>query len=220
MSQIRSIVFDVGHVLIDWQPVAFFRTLIADPERHAFFAREVVPLSWHSEQDRGRPIAQAVAERQAEFPDFAAEIAAYYDRWLETIPGAIDGMPELIQDLRASGYPIHAITNFSAELWPMTVEAYPFLGAFDTAVVSGEVRLIKPDPAIYRVLLERTAHRAGECVFIDDRQANIDAAAALGFDAIRFTGEPELRRELAGRGLLPPSKRLDGRVRTDQKSAP
>ncbi|MCB1475493.1 MAG: HAD family phosphatase [Rhodobiaceae bacterium] len=210
MSAIRSIVFDVGHVLIDWQPVAFFRTLIADPERHAFFAREVVPLSWHGEQDRGRPIAQAVAERQAEYPEFAEQIAAYYDRWLETIPGAIDGMPELIQDLRASGYPIHAITNFSAELWPMTVEAYPFLGAFDTAVVSGEVGLIKPDPAIYRVLLDRTGDRPEQCVFIDDRQANIDAAAALGFDAIRFVGQPALRHELEERGLLRGSKTLDG----------
>jgi len=200
----KAVVFDVGHVLIDWKPVAFFARLIEDPERHRYFAREVVPLSWHGELDRGRPVAEAVAERQAAFPEFAAEIAAYYDRWLETIPGAIAGMPELIQDLRRAGYPIHAITNFAAELWPITVEAYPFLGEFDTAIVSGEVRLVKPDPAIYRLLLERTGQRAEDCLFVDDRTANVEAALNLGFDAIRFEGEPALRRALARRGMLPP----------------
>ncbi|MGE0846019.1 MAG: HAD family hydrolase [Flavobacteriaceae bacterium] len=198
----RCVVFDVGRVLIDWQPAAFFAARIPDAARHRFFMEEVVPMEWHQEQDRGRSLAEGVRLRQQAYPAHAADIAAFYDNWLDTIPGSMPGMDHLLADLNAHDVPCHAITNFSAELWPLTVAAHPILSWLDEVVVSGEEGLLKPDPEIFALLLERISRPAADCVFVDDLAANVDAAAALGFDAILFSGADDLRRDLARRGLL------------------
>ena len=204
MSAIKhdAIIFDVGKVLIDWQPADYFRQHFDNDGQHRYFMDEVIPLSWHTEQDRGRPIIEAVAERQKLFPDYSGQIAAFYDNWLETIPGEIAGMDALVSELADGNLQLHGITNFSAELWPMTVEAYPLLQRLETVIVSGEVKLVKPDPAIYQLLLERVGLTAPQCLFIDDSIANTNAAAGMGFDTVTFENADQLRGELLKRGIL------------------
>lgn len=197
----EAVVFDVGNVLLDWDPAYLYAKLIPSAEEREWFLTHVVTLGWHVEQDRGRSCADGVADLSRRFPGSSKLIAAFYDRWLETIGGPIEGSVALMEDLRGAGVPVHAITNFSAELWPKTVEAYPFLGEFDVAVVSGEVGFIKPDPRIFDALVERTGTAAGAMVFIDDRTDNVDAARQLGFQAVRFTTPEALAADLAALGL-------------------
>ena len=204
MPTTPAIVFDVGNVLLDWQPDRIYRETIPDPDERAWFMTHVVPLTWHEQQDLGRSCADGIAERVAQFPHYAGRIADFYDRWLETLEGAIDGSVRILHDLKEQGYPVHAITNFSGELWPVTVAAYPFLAEFGVAVVSGEEGVLKPDPEIFRILLSRTGQRAEDCIFIDDRQDNVDAAYALGFRVIRFTTPEALRMDLVKLGVRLP----------------
>jgi len=196
-----AVVFDVGNVLLDWNPAYLYEALIPHREEREWFLTHVLTLGWHSKQDRGRKCADGIAELSARFPGSAGLIAAFYDRWLETIGGPIDGTVALMEDIRAQGVPVHAVTNFSAELWPITVEAYPFLADFEVAVVSGEVGYIKPDPRIFDELLRRTGLAADQMIFIDDRTDNVEAARQLGFRAIRFTGPQALAADLAAQGL-------------------
>ncbi|MEJ8572900.1 HAD family phosphatase [Microbaculum marinum] len=197
----QAVVFDVGNVLLDWDPAYLFDTLISTAEERDWFLTHVATLGWHSMQDRGRSCAEGVADLTRRFPGSARLIEAYYERWLDTIGGTIEGSVEIMSRLRAAGVPVHTITNFSAELWPMTVEAYPFLADFDIAVVSGEVGYIKPDPRIFDVLLSRSGMSAASMVFIDDRADNVEAAAQLGFHALRFTTPEALAEDLAALGF-------------------
>ncbi|MCB1483058.1 MAG: HAD family phosphatase [Rhodobiaceae bacterium] len=199
-----AIVFDVGNVLVDWQPDRVYRETIPDPEERAWFMAHVVSPEWHARQDLGRSCAEGIAERVAQFPHYAGRIADFYDSWLETLDGAIDGSVRILMDLKEQGYRVHAITNFSAELWPVTVAAYPFLSEFDVTVVSGEEGLLKPDPEIYRRLLKRTGLQATDCIFIDDRKDNVDAASELGFRTIHFTTPETLRMDLIRLGVRLP----------------
>jgi len=197
----KAVVFDVGNVLLDWNPAYLYEKLIPDAEERTWFLTHVATLGWHSEQDRGRSCADGVADLTERFPGSATLIAAFYDRWLETISGPIDGTVELMAALREAGTPVHAITNFSAELWPVTVAAYPFLSDFGVAVVSGEVGYIKPDPRIFDVLVARAGLPASDMVFIDDRVGNVDAARQLGFGAIHYTTPEALADDLIALGL-------------------
>lgn len=199
--QPKSVVFDVGNVLIDWNPAYLYASLIPDVEERDWFLTHVATLGWHEQQDRGRSCAEGVAELTKRFPGSAAFVAAFYDRWLETIKGPIEDSVEIMLELRRRGVPVHSITNFSAELWPITVDAYPFLKEFDVAVVSGEVGYIKPDPRIFDILLARTGDTAGSMVFVDDRADNVAAARQLGFQAVQFTSPVELAADLAALGL-------------------
>ncbi len=196
-----AVVFDVGNVLVHWRPDKLYERLIPDPAERAWFLDHVVTMDWHKEQDRGRSCAEAIEVLAARFPGHRALIAAFYDNWLDTIPGTIPDSVAVLTELKRQGVPCHAITNFSAELWPVTVAAYPFLGLFDIAVVSGEVGLIKPDPEIFRLLCRRAATTPERAIFIDDMPVNVAAAAALGFDAIRFDSGTDLRQALVARGF-------------------
>ncbi len=204
MPATPAIVFDVGNVLLDWRPERIYRDAFPDDAQRAAFVAEVVPQDWHHEQDLGRSIADGVAERIALFPEHETHIRAYYERWLDTIEGAIEGSVAILEDLRAQGHPVHAITNFSAELWPLTVEAYPFLGDFDVTVVSGEEGVTKPHAEIFRRFLSRAGVAAQDCIFIDDRAENIAAADALGFRTVHFTVPENLRMELVRLGVRLP----------------
>jgi 2-haloacid dehalogenase len=197
----QAVVFDVGNVLLDWDPAYLYETLIPNGEEREWFLTHVATLGWHAMQDRGRTCAEGITDLTKRFPGSAHLIAAYYDRWLDTIRGPITGSVEILTRLRRAGVPVHTITNFSAELWPITIEAYPFLGDFEIAVVSGEVGFIKPDPRIYDVLLSRASLPAAAMVFIDDRADNVAAAEQLGFQAVQFTDPEALEADLAGRGL-------------------
>ena len=196
------IVFDLGGVLIDWNPRHLYRKLFQDETQMEWFLAEVCDPAWNLEQDRGRTFADAIEEAALRHPDQRAMIEAYHRRWEEMIAGEIEGSVAVLEELAAAGYELHALTNWSAETFPIGRARFAFLERFGTILVSGEERLVKPDERIYQLLLERIAHPAQRCVYIDDSDPNVAAAAALGFDAIRFTAPPQLRAALVERGLL------------------
>ena len=201
--EIHTIIFDLGNVLIGWQPRALFTKVFDTEEEVDFFLRNVTTLEWNERQDAGRTIAEGTEELIREFPHFEREIRIYYDRWTETITGAIEGSVEILRELKASGkYRLLALTNWSHELFPWARETFDFLELFEAIMVSGEVKLQKPDPAIYR-LLHETYDLAGYggCVFIDDSARNVEAARNEGLDTIRFENPEQLREELRERGV-------------------
>ncbi|MBI4985356.1 MAG: HAD family phosphatase [Rhodocyclales bacterium] len=199
---IRNVVFDIGGVLVDWNPQHLYRKLIADAAERERFLAEICPQSWNEEQDAGRPLAAGTAAQVARFPQHADLISAYYGRWEEMLAGPVPGTPDLLLRLHARQTPLYALTNWPAELFPIGRRRFPFLKLFRGIVVSGEEGVIKPDPAIFAILGERHALRAEECLFIDDNPANVAAAAALGFAAHRFTDAASLERWLTELGLL------------------
>jgi 2-haloacid dehalogenase len=194
-------VFDIGNVLLDWDPRHLYRKIFPDAERMEWFLREVCTSAWNLEQDRGRSFADAVAERIAHYPDLAEEIRAYDERWLETVKRPISGSVAMLESLRRNGIRTYAITNFSAEKFRVAVEAFPFLGGFDGVVVSADEKLLKPDAAIYRVLLERYQLSAADCLFIDDVLANVEAARAVGMHGHHFRDEEGLAQDLRRHGF-------------------
>lgn len=201
MTPIRAIVFDLGGVVVDWNPRNLYRKLVEDAEEIEYFLEEVGFFEWNLEQDRGRPYAEGVRALSERFPHRASLIAAYHERWEESIDGPIEGTMEVIHELRAAGYPLAALTNWSAEKFALVAERYDFARWFDPIVVSGLEGICKPDPAIYELLLRRAGWSAEECVFIDDSAVNVAAAAELGFEAILFESPARLREELARRGV-------------------
>lgn len=198
-----TVVFDLGGVLVDWNPRHLYRKLIADPAAMEHFLADICNDAWNRCQDAGRSFAEATALLQRAHPDKAALIGAYFARWPEMIAGPIAGTVEILAALKRRAVPLYALTNWSAETYPHAVERFEFLTWFDGILVSGEVGLIKPDPAIFRLLFERFAIRPAEAVYIDDNADNVAAAAALGMRAIRFTAPGALAEELAALGLLP-----------------
>jgi 2-haloacid dehalogenase len=199
----RSVIFDVGNVLILWDARLVYRELLPDPaEVEAFFA-EVGFDAWNMEQDRGRTWEEAVALLSASHPHRAELIAAFHARWHDSVPGEVPGSVEVVEELCTAGVPLYAITNFSSEKWLEVVVRFPFLAsAFRDVVVSAQERVVKPDPAIFRICLERNGLAAEQCVFVDDSEKNVAAAAELGFDTIRFTGAEALRAAFVARGML------------------
>ncbi|WP_203076880.1 HAD family hydrolase [Falsiroseomonas ponticola] len=195
------VVFDVGNVLIEWDPEHLYRKLIPDAAARADFLGRVCTMEWNLEQDRGRRWAEAVAERTALFPDQAALIAAYSDRWHEMVPGEVPGTVAILEGLREAGVPLYAITNFSSEKFAEAQARFPFLARFIDVVVSAEEGLLKPDPAIYRRLLDRNGLAASDCLFIDDSEKNVVGARAVGMRAHHFRDAGALRAALRAEGL-------------------
>jgi len=200
---LRAVVFDVGNVLVDWNVRALYAPLIPEPARLDWFLAEVVTPAWHFQHDAGRAFMETSAELIARFPAEADLIRQFGPRFNETITGPIPGMPELVAALAARGVPIFGITNFSHEFWPPFRAEWPLFDHFADIIVSGEERLTKPDPAIYRLALTRFGLAPGEGFFIDDRADNVAAAAANGFVAHQFRDAPTLAAELRRLGLLP-----------------
>ena len=194
-------VFDVGNVLIRWDPRNLYRKLIADEaEREDFLARICSP-EWNLEMDRGRAFAEGVAERVALFPQHEALIRAFDERWLETLDGAVEETVAILEELRAAGVKTYAITNFSREKFALTRTRYPFLGGFEGIIVSAHERLLKPDPRIYALLCERHGLAPADCIFIDDNLANVEGARALDMQGHHFKTAAELRADLRRQGL-------------------
>jgi 2-haloacid dehalogenase len=205
------VVFDVGNVLIRWDPRHLYRRLFeAEAEMERFLA-EVCTDAWNIEQDRGRTWAAAIAERVALFPDRDALIRAYSERWQEMVPGEVEGTPAILEALRDGGVPLYAITNFSAEKFAESQARFAFLRGFRDVVVSAHERLLKPDPAIYRVLLERNGLDAARCLFIDDSEKNVRGAEAVGMRAHHFRDAATLAAELARLGLPNGGTHTNGR---------
>jgi 2-haloacid dehalogenase len=198
-----NIVFDIGNVLIHWDPRALYRKIFASDEEVDWFLGNVCTHEWNLEQDRGRSFEDAVAEATARHPDHAEAIAAYHHRWHETIVEPIAGTIAILEELKAQGSPLYAITNWHQDKFRETQARFPFLkDSFRDIVVSGDERLIKPDPAIYRLLLDRNGLEASTCLFIDDSAKNVAGAEAVGMKAHHFTSPPSLRAHLAALGIL------------------
>ena len=200
---IHAAVFDVGGVLIEWDPRHLYRKLLPDdPEAMERFLGTVCTPEWNLEQDRGRSFAKGVDELSRRHPHAADLIAAYDTRWEEMVPHALPGTPELLGELRDAGVPCYGLTNFSAEKFPLVQRRFAFLRDFDGVLVSGEEGVVKPDPEIFRLLTERFDLEPARTLFIDDRIENTDAAARLGFYSHRFTSAAALHAELRELGLL------------------
>jgi 2-haloacid dehalogenase len=202
-ARVSAVVFDLGGVLIDWDPRYLYRSLFdGDDTAMETFLSTVCTPDWNRRQDTGRPWSEAIASLVAEHPDQRDLIEAYWERWPETLGDAIGPTVEILAELRAAGVSLYALSNWSAETFPTARPRYPFLDWFDGIVISGEVRASKPDRRIYEAFLERHRLKAGAILFVDDVAENVAAAEALGIRAIRFTDGPALRRELVSLGLL------------------
>ncbi|MDH7641069.1 HAD family hydrolase [Sphingomonas oryzagri] len=199
----RSVVFDVGNVLVDWNPRALFARHVTDSARLDRLMGEVLTLEWHTQHDAGRDFADTSAERIALYPDEAENIRRWGAQFDATIGDLLPGMADLVADLDAAGVPLYAITNFSHEFWPpFRAREAALFDRFRDIVVSGEVKLIKPDPAIYALALGRFGLAPGEALFVDDRQDNVEAGERAGFVGHRFADAATLRAALEGLGLL------------------
>ncbi len=202
-TSIKAIVFDFGGVLLDWNPHNVFKAyFLGRPEAIEDFFREVDFYAWNAEQDRGRSFAEGVALLSAKFPHRASLIQTFAEHWEDSVTGEIAGTVEILHRLKAKGYPLFGLSNWSAETFPLMLNEYSFFDAFDDIVFSGEIKLIKPEPEIYHFLLNKIGYLAEECLFIDDSQANVDAAKSLGFDAHQFKSPEILRGELERYGVL------------------
>lgn len=194
-SQPAAVVFDVGRVLYEWDIRHLYAKLIADAAELDWFLAHVVSEEWHGQHDAGLPIAAMIAQRCSEFPEHAELIRLYHPRWLETVPGPIAGSHAIVHALAARGVPLFAITNFGADTWAMFRPVEAVFDLFADIVVSGVEKLVKPDPAIFRLAAVRFGHPPGAMLFIDDNAANIAAADALGWQTHHFADAEALARD-------------------------
>ena len=202
MTGITTAIFDVGHVLFQWDPRFLFEKLIDDPQELDWFLENVVTKDWHFQADAGRPLAEMLAERVAEFPGHEALIRAYAARWNETVPGPVPGSHAIVQDLAAHGVSLFAITNFGHEFWGGFRPEQPLFDLFEDVLVSGTEKLMKPDAAIYALAIDRFDVDPDTCLFIDDRIENVRAAQAAGMHGHVFQDAETLQAELERVGLL------------------
>ncbi|CAM5775304.1 hydrolase [Labrys miyagiensis] len=201
-SSIKAVVFDLGGVLIDWNPLYLYRQLIPDEVEAQRFLADICTPEWNRQMDAGRPFAEAVSELSGLYPHHEALISAFHTRWPDMLGGVIEGTVAILDQLHREGVALHAISNWSAETFPIARERYPFLAHFGVLIVSGERKLAKPDPAIFELFLAESGLEANACVFIDDNADNIATAAALGFRAVHFHDPSSLAARLREFGLL------------------
>ncbi|AIF48588.1 HAD family hydrolase [Dyella japonica] len=206
-KQVDTVIFDLGNVLIGWDPRRLYRQLIPDEAQMEWFLREVCNSQWNEQQDAGRPWTEATALLRGQFPDHADLIDAYHLRWEETLVGAMEDSIAVLAELRARGVRLLALTNWSQETFPIAQRRFPFLQWFEGIVVSGQERLIKPDPRIYQRLLERYGVDPAAALYIDDSARNVAAAEALGMHGWWFRGADGLRRRLIELNVLEASTR-------------
>lgn len=199
---IEYIAFDLGRVIVEWNPAYLFDDLIPDVARRQYMLEHVVTMDWIEEVDRGKTLSQAVEERSALFPDFAEELQEYGARWIETIPHLIDGTLVLKLRLKTAGYPLYALSNFGRDTYEDAVKIYPELADFDGAVISGHERVIKPEPEIYQILLMRYGLTPEKLLFIDDRADNVAQAQDLGIQAVQFINAEKLEADLIRLSVL------------------
>ncbi len=199
---INTIVFDLGKVLIKWDPRNLYRKIFSDADRMEWFLREICPLEWNEQMDNGKQFAEACEELVLIHPDLESEIYAYWERWEEMLDGEIEGSVLLFAELKEAGFRTAALSNWSAETFPIAQRHFGFLNWFDLRVISGVHCLIKPDPAIYELLMNELDQPPQELLFIDDSEKNIQAARALGIDSIHFENPDQLRKELVKRDVL------------------
>jgi 2-haloacid dehalogenase len=202
MPQITTVIFDIGRVLFEWDLRHLFAKLIDDEGELDWFLANVITPEWHFQHDAGRPLAEMVPERIAEFPGHSDLIRAYQSRFNETIPGPVPGSLEIVRELAAKQVPLFAITNFGAEFWDAFRPTQPIFDHFRDIIVSGTEKLVKPDRAIYDLAIRRFGVNPAECLFVDDVAANVNGARAVGINGHVFEGAGGLRTQLISFGLL------------------
>lgn len=199
---IKNIIFDFGGVLMDWSPRYFFKDYFKDDEKMDHFLATICTEEWNAEQDRGRPLKEGTEILIKQYPTWEKEIRAFYDHWTDMIKRPIHENVEVLRKLSKTSYPLYGLTNWSAETFPYALEHYDFFSLFNgKIVVSGEEKLIKPNPEIWKVLLERYQLKADESVFIDDNAKNIAEAKKMGFISIYITEKTDLEQELKNLGI-------------------
>ncbi|MDD2595271.1 MAG: HAD family phosphatase [Bacteroidales bacterium] len=194
---LRNIIFDFGGVLIDWNPRHLYKGYFKSDEQMEYFLNNICTNQWNGETDRGRPFRESISILQAQYPEYRDAIQLYMDGWTTMIKGAISPTVEILKALKAKEYHLYGLTNWSAETFPYAYNRFEFLHILEGIVVSGEEKLLKPDPAIYNRLIERYHLKPEESLFIDDNNVNVEAAAALGMKGIHFTGAEELLNQLS-----------------------
>lgn len=200
---IQAIIFDFGNVLLEWDPRLVYRRYFPnDEEAMERFFDEVSFMDWNAQQDKGRSFADGVAQLSQQFPHYAELIQAYHDNWTDSIGHHIQGTVEIMKRLKKAGYQLYGLSNWSAETFPLAREKYDFFNLLDDKVISGEVGMIKPEPEIFELLLQKIGRPAHECLFIDDALANIEQARRMGFATVHFHSAEQLEQELHNMQLL------------------
>lgn len=201
-TKIKNVIFDLGNVLIRWDRRRLYSKLFGENEAEMdWFLTEVCSMDWNNLHDAGRPFAEGIAEAAAKHPKYKTHIEAYFGRWPEMLGGTIDDNVRVLKDLAAAKVPLYALSNWSVETFSLVEREYDFWPHFQGIVLSGETKCVKPDPEIYRILLERYALKPQESVFIDDSLANIQTAEALGFKGIHYSEFIQLREKLTNLGI-------------------
>lgn len=201
-AKIKNIIFDFGGVLIDWNPRYLYSKVFNDEGRMEHFLREICSQEWNEKQDAGRTFSEGIKELIAEHPEMSAEITLFHERWDEMVGGEVKGTSDILYQLKSLGFVLYGLTNWSGEMFPSVKEKFPFFKELDGIVVSGDEKLLKPDPAIFNLLTLRYGIKPEESLFIDDNKINIEAAKNLGFEVIRFESAEQLSNELKERRVL------------------
>jgi 2-haloacid dehalogenase len=204
MSDIKNIIFDLGGVLIDWNPeYVYLDVFEGDRKKMQWFLDEICTMDWNENQDGGYPLQKATEERVSLFPQYEEWIRMYYGRWEEMLGGSIEETVEILDQLLGDiKFRVIALTNWSSETFPVALQRFEFLHRFEGIVVSGIEKTRKPFPDIYQLTLDRYGFKAEETLFIDDNQRNIDAAADMGIQTIHFKNPKDLKYNLNKKGIL------------------
>lgn len=193
---VKNIVFDFGGVLVDWNPRYLYDGYFGDEAKSCWFIDNICTGEWNMQMDGGKPFAEGVAELSAVHPEWAGAIEIYHSRWMEMIGGEVAGTADVVRRLKEAGYGVYGLTNWSGETFPAVRDRYEVFALLDGIVVSGDEHLLKPDPRIYRLLLDRYSLRPEESLFIDDNEANVAGARAVGMYGLRFGSAAQLDNDL------------------------
>ncbi len=199
----RLVLFDLGNVVVDWEPERLYRRRFGDAEKAAWFCREICTREWHANHDRGVPMEASIAAKIREFPEYSGHIRAWRSEWLDMFHGYVPGVPQLMARLEEARIPLFGLSNIPAEVSEETFSAFAMIRILRDVVVSGRENLIKPDPRIYQLALQRMGGPdPGDVLFVDDREDNVLAARALGLKGHVFQGAEGLESDLKAYGLL------------------
>jgi 2-haloacid dehalogenase len=194
--KITAIIFDLGNVLIGWDVYRLYDRLLPDREAVDRFLEQTRFMEWNAKQDAGRSFREGVADLSSQFPHYAELIQAYDIHWKESLTPPYEETVQILRDLKQAGWSLYLLSNFSVEKFNIVKNQFDFFDLFDDMIISGEHKTVKPEPAIFEIILSRIGKSAEECIFIDDSLPNIETARAMGFHAIHFTSPTQLKAEL------------------------
>ena len=199
---IKTVIFDFGGVLVDWNPHYLYDSYFGSREKADWFLTHICNSAWNVQMDGGKPFAEGIAELVARHPEWEKEIRMYRSEWLKMMGEQIPGMQALVADLKARGYHVYGLTNWAADTFALVRDKYPVFDLLDGIVVSGEEKVAKPDPQIFRILMQRYHINPSDAVFIDDNMPNIEAAKQVGLQAIQFLSAEQLHEDMRKRGWV------------------